>query len=183
MRVETRFVGTGNTWIGNGHYRGWRVTCARCDAVKTITSHNGSSMPPELIVKMLAKSGWHLGRTSEEDLCAGCRKKPKPVIKPAVKTMTSPTFYFEQLRMCLSLAKKKLDAKQYYFVASYLDDALRQLDPAMTKELMLAMTPPEPVKQAAPVKEAAPVKQAAPVGETDNDYRQWLAQLSKEDQA
>jgi hypothetical protein len=45
---------------------------------------------------------------------------------------------------------------------------------------MLAMTPPEPVKQAAPVKEAA---QAAPVGETDNDYRQWLAQLSKDSEA
>jgi hypothetical protein len=160
MKAETRFIGNGNVWVGDHRQRGWQVTCSRCGVSRTVTNHQNSMLPPNVIVKKLLKSGWYIGHKPEEDLCVGCRKKPKPNgIKPAIPEPPVG------VRRCLEAAKHWLAAKHYEAVTSCLDAALRQLDA-------------EPVKPAAPVQQIAPVQKAAPV--TDADYEQWLKSLPKE---
>src|SRR5262245_26004106 len=67
--LDARFVGNGNTWVADGHYRGWRVTCSRCGAVKLVTGHHDSTMPPHLIVKKLSQSGWYIDKKPVNDVC------------------------------------------------------------------------------------------------------------------
>ena len=197
--TETRFVGNGNVWVADGRYRGWEVICCRCGAVKTVTSHHGTSLPPNVIVKKLLQSGWYLGRKPEEDVCKGCRsRKPNKVTngnaeRPAIdKAWGDPRTYFARLRAIIEIAKKAATAKQHYKVASCLDEALLRLDPEVTVAVIAMVQPvvktePPSVSDVKPVRAAttkqvsgsSPAQEPKPV-ESDADYDRWLAGLSKE---
>ncbi|MEY9235343.1 hypothetical protein ABIF78_007666 [Bradyrhizobium japonicum] len=205
MRAETRFVGKGNTWVGNGHYRGWKISCSKCGAVKTITSHNGSSIPPNVIVKKLTKLGWHLGNDPAEDLCIGCvklkkTKKPPPVPIIPITTIL-PDEYFRQLKFCLESAQNAVRAKNNGRAEEFINTAIRGLtlsdevmatvkrgaQPVVTPSNDVAV-PQQESKLAAKPKKRTPKpkpksKPAAtsPV-EDDSDYRKWLSELCKEGQ-
>jgi len=67
-----RFVGNGNAWVGDGHYRGWKLECG-CGAVKIFSSHNaGGQMPPKVFVQKFTLAGWFVGDRPEYDLCPEC---------------------------------------------------------------------------------------------------------------
>src|ERR1700758_4052230 len=107
---ELRFVGSGNTWVADGHYRGWKVVCVRCGAVKVITGHNGNSLPPHIILKKLTQAGWYIGRKADDDVCGTCRCKRKPkAAQPTPWRAANNNDLFVQLRACLWMAKYALN--------------------------------------------------------------------------
>jgi hypothetical protein len=79
---QKRFIGGGNTWVGDGRYRGWQAHCSECDKFKVVTSHNpGGQLPPKQILKKFIQAGWFVGDKPEGDLCPECFKTYREVEK------------------------------------------------------------------------------------------------------
>jgi hypothetical protein len=178
---EDRFVGNGNTWVADGHYRGWKITCARCGNVKVVTGHNGNSLPPNIVAKKFVQAGWYLANKPTEDVCGDCRRKAgRKAARVGIQTTNAPTFhytvdavtsdfaeYVKRLQDCLGTARKALESKQHNRALGYVDAALRGL-----ANIQAALTTPRPAPPPKPVQAAAPtVKSHA----DDPDYDRWLA--------
>jgi hypothetical protein len=175
---EARFVGNGNTWVGDGHYRGWKIVCSRCDDVKVMSGHNGSSMPPSLILKRYTQAGWVIGTRPEYDLCDGCRKKPAskrstPASMPK-KTPPPPSKkaiiefpavgpdFLRQLQACLGIVKEALESRNYGRASRFVDAALGGVARSIAADTGNGSTISKP-------QPSAPAAQ-------DDDYQSWLSQ-------
>src|SRR6516225_1063967 len=122
---KKRFDGNGNTWVGDGHYRGWEVQCSKCSETQVVASHHGSSLPPEAVSKIFWKKGWTIGKTSDDDLCPKCleHKKPERELPDIEYKVNDPKTYFKQLKACLTIAKTAVGAKQFNRAADYIESA------------------------------------------------------------
>jgi hypothetical protein len=149
---ETRFVGNGNTWVADGHYRGWKVVCCRCGACKVITGHKGNTLPPHVITKKLTQAGWYVGRKECDDICVNCRRKPRKTIPPAEPVFDNgPALtldsFLPRLRFCLEAAENSSNQDD---IKAWIAAALRgigQLETAI--KLAEQKPPPSPTSNAA----------------------------------
>lgn len=167
-----RFVGSsGNVRIANGTQLGWKIQC-KCGAVKTLSSHHDHAMSPQLVVKKMLQSGWHIGGKPGDDICPACLHKPKhhPVME---KVPIAKPDYYGQLQLTISLAQDAIANRQFNQATELLDVALRWIrDQAPPPLPPPAPTPPPPAKSPPP---PTPAAAAAPPAATD-DYETWLAE-------
>lgn len=190
MRLETRFVGSGNAWIGDGprRYRGWQLKCAGCGAdSRIISSHKTNSLPPEVVLRKLTQAGWQVGTKPTKDKCPECQKlrngianqkqaelelsianevtAPAPHDEPpAVPNITLGKTFFKQLRACLEIAQLVQDNK------SYIEAAIRGIDLAIenpSKRLKVATSREQRPKPVVTTKEASI---------PDAEYDNWLTE-------
>jgi hypothetical protein len=116
--IHKRFVGNGNTWVGDGRYRGWQIRCAECGKAKVITSHNsGGQMPPKILMKKFEQAGLLVGEQPEDDLCVKCynnrraeqkrekeKEKQKCNVDATETAMTEPKNDLHELALLAKLA-------------------------------------------------------------------------------
>ena len=192
---EARFVGNGNTWVGDGHYRGWKIVCSRCDAVKVMSGHNGSSMPPSLILKRYTQAGWVIGTRPEYDLCDGCRKKPAskrstpasmpkktpppPSKKAIIEFPAGGPDFLRQLQACLGIVKEALGSRNYGRASRFIDAALGGVARSIAIDTMNGSAVSKPLPQR-PSSSTGEIPQLLaslqPAPARDDDYQSWLAQ-------
>lgn len=187
MKREERFVGNGNVWIANSRYRGWQVTCAKCGVSKTITSHDGSSMPPDVIVKRLHHAGWQIGFKSIDDVCPGCQRRRRPAqiinghaapAQPEIPTLplpTDPEAYFDKLRICAHDTLAAAAARRHNQCARFAAELLAMLKTETTAAVIGAMKPPPEPPQPKTTRASKAPTPIAP----DPDYEQWLKSLAR----
>src|SRR5262245_863155 len=154
-RLE-RFMGSGNCWIADGKYRGWKIVCSRCDAVKTIHSR-GSSWPPHVIIQKLSQAGWSVANNAKDDLCPGCRAiaKPKTDVGFATKALIDAL---------------KAPVVQSHGVHLHFNDIVaicKTLPAVQAKELIAVLRDRLPKSVPRAPKVAPPIN-------TDDDYEKWL---------
>jgi hypothetical protein len=176
---ETRFVGNGNTWVADGHYRGWKVVCCRCGACKVITGHKGNTLPPHVITKKLTQAGWYVGRKECDDICVNCRRKPRKTIPPAEPVFDNgPALtldsFLPRLRFCLEAAEKSSNRDD---IKSWIAAALRGIGQFETA-VKLAEQKPPPVEPAQP-EPAISTEAVDSTPEPDEDYEAWLAEVDR----
>lgn len=185
---DTRFAGSGNTWVADGHYRGWKVVCCRCGASKTITHHHGSTLPSSAIIKKLAQAGWYIGNKECHDVCAECRRKPKrATTQPhhaANGSEQASSELLVQLRACLQKAQVSLAAYRLGEVKTYIANAVREIDRIVEPGAALSptVTPESEPPITAPLAEQPPLTEVETIEcapESDSDYQSWLAELDR----
>lgn len=155
-----RFLGHGDVFVDGRRVHGWRVKCSECNRDEVIVSAGSRSLPPEIIVKKLTKSGWIVGNKPTGDVCAQCQRKPiasrvglaKQALSflaaPVVGNGTTTMHYSELLALALKLPP----------------DQIRQ----MIKSLREVLPQPEHKPKPKPV--------PAPAYDNDVEYAQWLEQ-------
>lgn len=156
---EARFVGNGNVWADGGLFRAWQVTCSACPATKTISSHNGSSIPPHLIIKKLRQAGWRAGARPKDDLCPECQRKPA-------------MSHIGQAKKALSHLVAPMVSNGVSF--SEVEALALKLPPEQAKQLMKTLREALPAPPPAAPK---PKKVQEPVEQSEAEYAKWLDEL------
>ena len=83
IRGGTRFEGYGNVILEAGrNYRGWQLTCSRCQAKSDVLHRKGTTLPPRMLFSLFHKMGWKVGhRSAHKDLCPKCMEAQREANK------------------------------------------------------------------------------------------------------
>lgn len=192
MRVQDRFIGNGNVWIGEGNtrYRGWRITCISCGGhSKAIAGHRRSSIPPDAIIKKLNQLGWEVGTGPMSDKCPEClaKVKPRAAVEPRPTQPVQPSANGKAQHVAppiVSVPPLELGGPRFLeelraYVVLADEWSMRNSPPRCRAYLAAVMNAIDDLRHAVVETKNAPKKlQKAitppPTPEDDAEYRAWL---------